>query len=264
MNDLFWRTKKFLSYKVFSKHRKGHGIHSPFVYNLVRNVFLDNVRIDDFDIVEKYRCELNNSRTEIEIKDLGAGSKSLRGTTRKIKDIVRVSSVSKKYGELLYKLVKYLNSNTILELGTSVGISTQYLALANTKSKVISIESNYQLIDIVLKQFKKLGIQNAKIVEGNFDQALETVLSETEKLDFVFIDGNHSKEATLRYFELIKPNLHNNSCIIFDDIYWSKGMYEAWNEMKRDEYVSVTIDIFQFGIVFFREESSKENFVIKF
>ena len=183
---------------------------------------------------------------------------------RKVKDIVRVSSVSKKYGELLYKLVQYFNCNNILELGTSLGVSTHYLALASTTSKVISIESNYQLIDIVLKQFKKLGIQNTKIIEGNFDHVLETVLEETEMLDLVFIDGNHSKDATLKYFELIKPKLHNDSCIIFDDIYWSKEMCEAWNIIKKDNLVRVSIDIYQFGIVFFRKESSKENFVIRF
>lgn len=264
MKESFWRAKKYFNYKLFAKHRKGHGIHSPFVYNFIRNVLMDKKYYSDYDLIENYRKSLLNSKKAVEINDLGAGSKRMKTNSRKISDIVKNSSVIPKYGKLLYRLVKYFNTQSIVELGTSFGISTQYLALGNLESKVVSIESNYQLIDILKNYLNKNVIQNIKVVEGNFDETLPNVLKDIDRIDLAYIDGNHAFEPTLKYFNLLKEKCHNDSCLIFDDIYWSKEMNRAWEKIKQDEDIKATIDLFQFGIVFFRKEMSKENFIIKY
>lgn len=264
MLETFWKIKQYLSYKLFARHRKGHGIHSPFVYQFIRNVLLDRKYNTDFEIIEAYRNELYKLDTELEIHDMGAGSGRLKGSKRKVRNIAQVSSVSKKYGQLLYRMIQYFHSEQILELGTALGISTHYLSLANINANVSTIESNYQLIDVVLKQFNRIGIGNVNILEGNFDDVLPAFLRESKVLDFVFVDGNHSKDATLRYFELLKSKLHHNSIVVFDDIYWSKEMYAAWRKIVSDSFVHVSIDLYRFGIVFFRKELSKQHFIIKY
>ena len=255
---------KYLKYKLTAKHRKGYSVHSPFLFDLIRNVLYAGNNYYAFDEIEDLRNELLNSEEIINVSDFGAGSKVVRSNARKIKDIVRHSAVNEKFGNLLFKLVLYFKSKTILELGTSLGLGTLYLATANSKSQVYTIEGCEETVKKASENFKELKVENIKQIIGNFDEKLPEVLSSINELDFVYFDGNHQKEPTLNYFLQCLSKKNNNSVFYFDDIHWSKGMEEAWEEIKANKDVTLTVDLFFSGIVFFKKELSKEDFVVQF
>ena len=170
-----------------------------------------------------------------------------------------------KYGQFLFRLAYHFKPNTILELGTSLGITTSYLAFANQNSKVITIEGCTNISSEAKNCFQSLGLNNIETVVGNFDSVLSSRLkTQDSRFDFVFFDGNHKKKPTLNYFNQCLSHATNDSVFIFDDIHWSDEMEEAWEEIKSHPKVIVTIDLFFLGLVFFRKEQAKENFVLRF
>lgn len=180
-------------------------------------------------------------------------------------EIAERSSKDKKYCELLFRLAYHFKPTTILEFGTSLGISTAYLASASPNAKVITIEGCRNTASEAKNNFQTLGLQNIETIAGDFDTELSAVGSrQSAIIDFIFFDGNHKKEPTLKYFSQCLESIHNNSVFIFDDIHWSDEMEEAWEEIKSHPKVSVTIDLFFLGLVFFRKEQEKENFVLRF
>lgn len=253
---------RYVDYLLRAKSK--HDIHSPFVFNLLTNFIQNNESYYLYKPIEKLRNELLNDPTEIQVNDLGAGSIVLKSNKRRISDIARHSLKPAKYSQLLFRLVNHFKPKTILELGTSLGITTLYMAMADSKSKVITIEGSESVARRAKQNFEKLNVKNIQSVIGNFDDVLQTQLSELKQVDFVFVDGNHRKEPTLRYFEQCLPYALNNSVFIFDDIHWSAEMEEAWEEIKKHHCVPLTIDLFFIGIVFFRKEQVKEHFVLRF
>jgi len=254
--------KKYLAHLLTAK-RNGHGVHSPFVYTLCDNVFNSLQQFYVFEELSELRKDLKEDGSEIEINDMGAGSQKLLGSKRKIKDIALYGISSQKQSELLFKLINFLKCDVIIELGTSLGLNTLYLSFANSKSQIYSLEGSQSLVELSQSLFAKKERTNITSIQGNFDQTLPQLLSKLSSFDLLYIDGNHTYEATLRYFKLALEKRTNESVIIFDDIYWSKGMTQAWEEIKQNEQVKLTIDCFYFGMVFFREEQKqKEHFKI--
>ena len=255
--------KDYLKYYFRAKTK--YSIHSPFVFDFVTNVLEQKkVRTEQLYKIEKLRKELSSFNNEIEIKDFGAGSELNNNHTKKISEIVRNSAKSRKYANLFYRIITHYNSKNILELGTSGGLTSLYLSSPSCVNNVITIEGCPETAKLAEDNFKCLDIKNIKQIIGNFDNVLSDVLKQYPNFDFIFFDGNHTEEATLRYFEQCLKSVSNESIFIFDDINWSEGMKNAWNSIKENTSVSVTIDLFFIGIVFFRKELSKENFVIKF
>lgn len=241
-----------------------HGVHSPFVFDLITKVIYNRKRHYAYGMIGSLRKELMRDEALISITDLGAGSKVNASRTRKVKDIAANSSKPAKYGELLYRLVDRLKPSTLLELGTSLGISTAYQAAAAKEARMITIEGCPSTAAIAEKNFDKLDLDNAEVMVGDFETMLPIALSKLGKIDFAFFDGNHRKEPTLQYFRQALLHAHNDSVFVFDDIHWSKEMEEAWEAIKQHEEVTVTIDLFFIGIVFFRQEQRKEHFVIRY
>ena len=255
---------KFVKYKLTAKHKHGHGIHSPFVYTLLREAIEGKKESDKFSEIEAIRKTLLRNSEIIEVEDLGAGSKVSKTNKRKVSTIAKNALTKKKYARLLFRLVKYFKPKTILEFGTSLGTTTMYLACADENANIISMEGSEKIAELAQKNFSKLNLNNISVKTGNFDKILPEILEGSKSLDFVFFDGNHQREPTLRYFEACLPKKNNNSVFIFDDIHWSGGMESAWEEIKKHKEIAVTIDLFFFGLVFFRKEMSKQNYVIKF
>lgn len=240
-----------------------HGTHSPFVYQLLEEVIYKKGNYYNYDKVASLRSRLLRDTRTIEVVDLGAGSKKLNNL-RKINQITKVSVKNKKLGELIYRMAVHFQPKLTLELGTSLGITTSYLALANTNGNVISLEGDPETRKIAIENFQSLNISNIKSIEGNFDDQLPKLLEHLSEIDFAFLDGNHRKEPTLSYLKQILPKLKNGSCVIIDDIYWSREMTEAWEEIIKMPEFTVSIDLFYFGILFIRKEQKKEHFIIKF
>lgn len=243
------------------KSTNQHGVHSPFVYQLVTKCFYDKTQYKDYYKIIDFKKRLKKVNLKINVTDFGVGSKKLKSSTRKVSKIVKHVSISKKNAKLLYRITKYFEFSSILELGTSLGFATQSISLGNPDAKITTIEGCPEISKYTKTHFNTLLLDNIKLINGNFNDEIKKLTSNT--YDLVFFDGNHQKEATLLYFETLLKTAHNDSVFIFDDIYWSKGMTSAWNTIKKHPKVSVTIDTFFWGIVFFRKEQLKEHFKIR-
>ena len=247
-----------------AKAFKLHGVHSPFIFDLYHNVIQHDGHFTAYDQVESLRYDLLQDERQLEVTDLGAGS--IAGNHRKklVKDIASSSAKPEKYGQLLFRLVNHFQPKTIFDLGTSLGITTSYLALARRNAQVYTFEGCPNIANVAQQNFKKLGLDNVQLVQGNLDVTLEKQLEQVQQLDFVFFDGNHRYEPTMRYFNLCLTRHHEHSVFVFDDLYWSAEMKRAWQEIKKHPKVLQTVDLFYVGLVFFRTSQPKENFTLHF
>lgn len=257
--------QKYIRYYLTAMNGKGHGVHSPFVFEFITHVLNDNKHYPAYDKVEALRQELLAENAEIEVEDLGAGSTMSKTQSRSISSIAKHAAKPPKYAQLLYRLVNYYQPETILELGTSLGISTSYMALANPHAYVVTGEGSNAIAAEATRNFNDMNLPFVELVEGNFDDTLSEMLTSMPIVDMAFIDGNHRKEPTLRYFDQILSHTHNFSMIVLDDIHWSAEMEAAWEAIKSHPQVRMSIDLFFVGIVFFREEFKvKQHFTIRF
>lgn len=256
---------KYLSYYFSASNGKGHGTHSPFVYDFIIHVLNDSAVYPDYGSVEERRAAMLADKRILTITDFGAGSTKSSGNQRSVASIASSAVKPKKYGQLLYRMVKKYQPATILELGTSLGITSSYLALGNPRAKMITMEGAGEIASIAKDNFKELGLESVQLVQGDFLQTLPGVLSGLSSIDFVFVDGNHRKEPTLNYFNQLLPKISPETIVVFDDIHWSREMEEAWDSIKLHSSVKCAIDLFFIGVIFFREEfKEKQDFIIRF
>lgn len=254
--------KDFIKHRFTSKTR--HGIHSPFVYKLVDEVIYDLKSKDEYKNIEDLRKKLILDDRIITITDLGAGSHMNSNKQKAVSQIAENALKPRKLAQLIYRLAKENQPENIIELGTCLGVTSAYLATAAPQAEVLTMEGCPETAQVARGNFDELGLNNIKLEVGNFDDTFPKVINRFDQLDFVFIDGNHRKDATLNYFKWCLPKVNENSLLIFDDIYWSKGMKEAWEEIKSHPDVTCTVDLFWIGLVYFRKGQAKEHFKIKF
>jgi predicted O-methyltransferase YrrM len=265
MYSTFQLAKKYLNYFIKASNGRGHGVHSPFVYNFITRVLRDHTKHDFYKTIELERHQLLNDHQTINVADYGAGSRVAGGKMRVISDIARSSLKSKKYARLLSRVVSYYKPRIIVELGTSFGITTAYLAKGNSLSTVYTLEGSPAIAAIAKNNFQKLHLENIQLVEGDFENTLPGLLVQIGPPDFVFIDGNHQRDATLRYHKLFSEKIIPSSILIFDDIHWSEEMEEAWRLIKEDPAVTLTIDLFFMGLVFYTQDiKAKQHFSIRY
>jgi predicted O-methyltransferase YrrM len=254
MYSPFTSVIKYARFWLKASNGKGHGTHSPFVFQFIKRILNDHSQYAAYDQVENIREALLKDKSLVEVKDLGAGSVISSGTRRSITSITRHAAKPRKWGQLIFRIVKYYQPRNILELGTSLGITSAYLSLGDEHATLTTIEGSPAIAARARLNLDHLGIKNATILTGNFDQLLPELLENANTWDLVFIDGNHRMEPTLRYFHWIIERSGPGTIIIFDDIHWSKEMEEAWQQIKKDPRVRCSIDLFFIGLVFFREE----------
>ncbi len=261
----FQLAKKFLHYYLTASNGKGHGVHSPFVFEFINNVLKDKKQYDCYAAIEKQRRQLLQDRAVIEIEDFGAGSAVMKSNKRVVKDIAASSLKPKKFAQLLFRTVQYYQPATIVELGTSLGITTAYFAKGNSAGKVFTCEGSSAIASIAQKNFKQLQIKNIQLTLGDFAKTFQPLLNETGKIDFAFIDGNHRKVPTLDYFTKLLNHSTASTILIFDDIHWSEEMETAWAIIQQHPSVTLTIDLFFIGLVFINPDFKvKQHFVIRF
>ena len=256
-----------LSYiKFLLNSTNEHGVHSPFVFDFVMKCIYDKTNYPEYEVLKNYRKFLLENKNTIEVTDFGAGSRVFKSNNREIAKIAQTAGISQKNAELLFRIVRYFQPKTILEIGTSLGLATSALSSGNPNAEVISLEGCPNTMAITKEMFQnssfKFNAENIKFVNTKFEDYLSNCQLKTENWQLIYFDGNHSKKATLAYFETLLPTISNDSVWIFDDIHWSLDMEEAWDSIKNHPEVSVTIDTFQWGIVFFRKEQNKEHFII--
>ncbi len=251
---------RYLCHLFTARNSGGHGIHSPFIYDFVQNVIYEKHPYYIYNKIEQQREKLLNNQSKISVTDFGAG----KSINRKISDIALKSLKRRKYAQLLFRIVHNFKAENIIELGTSFGISTSYLASASERANIITFEGCPEIAKVAQNNFNEIGIENIKIIIGNIDNTLASTLSDFDNIDIFFIDANHRAEPLLRYFELCLSKAHDNSVFIIDDIYWSGDMMNAWKQIKGYEKVTATIDTFEMGIVFLNPDLNKKHYKILF
>jgi len=250
----------------FLQVRSRYRIHSPFVYDFHKYVIRDKTPNQDFEQIEQVRRDLLLRARFIKRVDLGARSVEFPYSQRfaRVRDIARKSSVSPRKGQFLYRLVKHFKPRIIVEFGTAFGISAMYMAMGYRNSHIYTLEGCTDTLTIATHNFTRLGLGNIEERCGNFDELLPGILRKAETVDLVFFDGNHKKDATLRYFDECLNHIQNNTIFVIDDIHWSAGMNSAWENIRQHPSVTISIDLFELGVVFFRKELSKEDFILRF
>jgi predicted O-methyltransferase YrrM len=241
------------------------------VFDLVTKCFYDKTIYPEYLILKVYRKSLYTNKNFIEVTDFGAGSRVFKSNKRQISKIAKTAGISSKRAELLYRIVKYFQPISILELGTSLGLATSALRFGNRKAKIISLEGCPNTLSIAKTQLQVMSspaqsrdnFNDINFINTEFSSYLKSENLKSEICNLIYFDGNHSKSATLEYFDILLQTITNDSVWIFDDIHWSRDMENAWESIKNHPKVTVTIDTFQWGIVFFRAEQEKEHFVIR-
>lgn len=258
----------FFAYlRYLSRARDEHSLHSPFLFSLYTQVIrAKSSPKTRFAAIQALRKELRRSRQLISVTDFGAGSKVNISRQRSIGDIARNSQKPARFGRLLFRLVQRFQAKTILDLGTSLGITTAYLAEAATpyNGRILTFEGCPETATVARQNLARLSVHNVTITTGNLDETLTSQIADLSAIDFVFFDANHRYEPTVRYFETCLTKIHNDTVFVFDDIHWSDGMEQAWAYIKGHPSVTVTIDLFWIGLVFFRKEQPKQDFILRF
>ncbi|WP_452228097.1 MULTISPECIES: O-methyltransferase [unclassified Lacinutrix] len=256
---MLYQVKQY--FKFLKKSTNQHGVHSPFVYDLITKCFYDKTKHKDYTILKQYREKLYQNHTTISVTDFGAGSRIFKSNERQVSKIAKTAGIPKKRAQLLYRVTNYFQIKNSLELGTSLGLATAALHLGNKNGNTTTMEGCPETAKTAKQQLEAFHFKNIDLRINDFKTELKTL--KNTNFDLIYIDGNHQKEATLNYFEILCNNVHNDSVLIFDDIHWSAPMAAAWQEIKNHPQVTVTVDTFFWGIVFFRKEQVKEHFTIR-
>jgi predicted O-methyltransferase YrrM len=265
MYSSFQLAKNYIRYYLSARNGKGHGVHSPFVFDFIRQVLNDNGSYPPPAALEQLRNTLGKDSEWIDVEDFGAGSRRNRSSRKQISAIARTALKPKKYAEVLYRLARHYQPQTIVELGTSLGLTTAYLSMASPRSNIITVEGSEAIARRAMSNFRTLGISNIDVRIGPFDAILPSLLPAVRGIDLAYIDGNHRYGPTVHYFQQFLSKGGSHSIFVFDDIHWSAEMEKAWEEIKTHPSVRYTIDIFFLGFVFFREEfKERQDFIIRF
>jgi predicted O-methyltransferase YrrM len=258
---MFFRIIEYIKY--FLKAGSAYSIHAPFTYDFYTRVIRSGHKFpENLREIEKHRSVLLRSKDSIQVTDFGTGEMKEKNI-RKISKIVRSYANNKRDAFLLYRIIQYFRPSTILELGTSVGLTTLYFAKANSDASIYTIEGCPETAHLARQNFDSFGL-NINLLVGKIDDVLPDLLNKEISLDLVFFDGNHTMQATLKYFDLCIQNANEKAIFIFDDIYWSHGMKEAWQTIISNDQVTVSIDLYKMGIVFFKKNTAKQHFVLKY
>ena len=298
---MWFQIKSYLNFLWKSKNQ--HGVHSPFVFLLVTQCFYDKKKYPQYKKLHDYRQALLINKNSIEVSDFGAGSRVFKSNTRAINQIAKNAGISQKRAELLFRITQYFQAESILEIGTSLGLATSALSLGNPKANITSLEGCPTTMAVAQSQAASFQLNNIRFINTKFEDYLSNEIPNSQipnsktqipnskfqipkpttnnlqpstfnlqpstynlqptTYNLIYFDGNHSKKATLDYFESLLPTITNDSVWIFDDIHWSVDMEKAWEIIQQHPKVKVTIDTFQWGIVFFRSEQAKEHFIIR-
>ena len=258
--SLLFDIKVRLQYILRAHYRKGHWVHSPFTFHTLNYVIFERTPYYSFNIIESLRQQLLHDNTTLTLQPLGTSQAKTTTIARELKN----STKSPRQAQLLQRLCASNQSHYIMELGTNLGLSTAYLASNNSNSQVYTLEGQPQLCQIAQQNFKQLHLNNIQIIEGNINNTLPTLIQQIPQIDLLFIDANHQYQATINYYKLAKSKVHKNTIIIFDDIHWSEGMQQAWNEIRQDPDIRLAIDIFHMGIVWFNTDIPKQHYIVAF
>lgn len=251
-------TLAYFIHQLTAKNR--HGTHSPFVYRLADEVIYDFSDKKVYEAIETQRKKLLNDDSNVVVTDLQENNILLKKDVQKVKMLAKSLLKTPRLAQLLFRLGLNSRARHILVFDANFGINTAYLAKACPQAKVIAVENCAAIAAISKKRFEELELNHVELLVGNFNE----LLPRTESLDLIYIDGSPTKTSFLNYFNWCLPQLHEHSLLIANDIHKTEEMKEAWDELKNHPQVTVTIDLFWLGLVYFKKGQAKEHFKLKF
>lgn len=241
-----------------------HSLHAPFVYHLYTQIINKNSKLPVFEEIEAYRKTYLQDHTFISVNSPGANSHWTHSKARKVSNIAKYGLSSAKFSQLLYRLVDQQKPNVIIELGSSLGINTLYLSAAHPDAIIYTFEGCPQTAALAKRLFNHWPLKNITLIEGDIDQTLHPLLSQVKTVDFAYLDANHRYEPTLRYYAMLFEKAHPHSVFVLDDIYWSSAMLRAWKHIKDQPEVSLSLDIFDAGLLFFKPMHYRQHHALMF
>lgn len=239
----------------------GHRVHSPNIFNFFKYVIFSKEKFD-YSLAENTYTALRKNRESVTVTTFGAKGGKTKDV--KISSLAKKSSSKGKYGRLLQRTANFLQPRKILELGTSLGVGTLYLSSGSPDSKIITVEGCTSIHNLARESFAVNNAQNIEAVNSGFDEVLDNLIAENQDIDLVYIDGNHTYQATMDYYELFSRRLESGAVLLFDDINWSKGMSKAWREIVKDSKSTVTIETARMGIVFLNPKLTPKHYCTRF
>jgi predicted O-methyltransferase YrrM len=261
---MLWRILKYIQHLFYLKFRRGHGIHSPYLFNFINKVVFNGAEQQVPKEILGIHRELKKEKSKIPAGKLGANSSVDASKERSVGSFVRFSSVTGKYGALLYRITGWFLPDVIIELGSGLGISTLYLASGSMGSALHSIEGDRHRASFAESLLSRNNLESASIHCGEMGERLDYLQPLIKGRFVAFVDGNHQYKPTLAYVRKLLEAAGDEAIIILDDIYWSKEMYEAWREVISWKEVRVSIDLYQMGILLLRPDLDKADIKIKF
>ena len=243
--------------------RGPHGVHSPFVYHLITVVLRRKNQSPQDKLIESRRAVLRKSNESIEVVDFGAGSRAQNGRTRTVGGIARAALQPASHARALGLLADHAQAKTILELGTSFGITTAHLASSMPGASIYTIEGSESVARVARETWDAVGVGSIELTVGSFSDQLKNVIDKMPSVDVVILDGDHRGEACLAYIEQILPYTREHSVLILDDIYWSPSMTEAWYACVADPRFTLSLDFYDFGVLYQTKGRVKEHFVLR-
>lgn len=261
------RILSYIRHRLTAWNTTGEGIHSPYLFHLVRFVMRDENSFYCFADIERRRALMKACADELEVVDFGsAGSPEGILIRRRVCDIARVQLERPKIGQLLFRIVNFMGQERkrpleIAELGTSLGVTTAYLASADSRNRVMTFEGSEAVLKVAQGNWRALKIENIEWLQGNIDDTLYKYAR--ERLDLAYMDANHTYEATMRYADYLLPRMDEKGIIAIDDIHYSEGMERAWAELKRDPRVTTSMDLYDLGLLFVDPHYLKRHYIIK-
>ena len=291
-NVYLYRVSSWLKHQLTARNTGGHGVHSPYLFEWVRMVMSDKNTYYVWDEIEEIRQEMLKDTRELEFVDYGSGgplptspSKGRSANMRRVCDIAKGSLARRKEAQLLARLVGWLGRPlltspsrggigdeasedrkglTIVELGTSLGVTTAYLAAMDSRNKVVTYEGCPAVAEVARANWEKLGLSNIACVVGEITvDSLQLAVDRLSGIDVAFIDANHTYEATLTYFNALTSRVHEKSVVVVDDIHYNKDMEKAWKAICADERVTTTMDLYRMGLVFFDKHYWRKHYKMR-
>ena len=298
-NVYLYRVSSWLKHQLTARNTGGHGVHSPYLFEWVRMVMSDKNTYYVWDEIEEIRQEMLKDTRELEFVDYGSGgplptspSKGRSANIRRVCDIAKGSLARRKDAQLLARLVGWLGRSlltspsrggigdeasedrkglTIVELGTSLGVTTAYLAAMDSRNKVVTYEGCPAVAEVARANWEKLGLSNIACVVGEITvdslqlavDSLQLAVDRLSGIDVAFIDANHTCEATLTYFNALASRVHEKSVVVVDDIHYNEDMEKAWKAICADERVTTTMDLYRMGLVFFDKHYWRKHYKMR-
>lgn len=254
--------KEYFKYALNA--RSAHGIHSPFVYDFITQVLQPDKLYYAYPKLEHWRDKILSDAREMEITDYGAGSRKFNSNKRVVGEMAATAGTPVKYLRLFYRMMNQYHFKDVLELGTSCGITTGYLATASPGAQIDTVEGCKQTQAVAREFLNRLNVQNVNLINGRFDDVLNSNTLQGRVYDFIFIDGNHREAPTLNYFEILLQHAKSDTFFVFDDIHWSRGMTRAWEALKNHPRVTISFDLYKMGIVLVNPQHKKQHFRLRF